>query len=74
MNIEKNIPAPEHFRSRNGGSIYPFKTMQVGDSVFFEGVRYNSKQMAAAKIYAKRYGVRLIGRTLDDGLRIWRVE
>lgn len=75
MKIEKGIPIPEITQGQRGRkSMYPFKQMEIGDSVFFEGADSKSKQMAAAKIYSKRYGIRLIGRTVDGGLRIWRVE
>lgn len=53
---------------------YGFGRMQIGDSMFFDGANTASKQMTAAKLYGKYHGWKFSGRTIDGGLRIWRVE
>ena len=74
MKIEKNIPIPESA----GESKYPFKDMEVGDSVFVEGQTSQGAAMMSAKNIERRYGVKFSARkrTEDgvDGVRIWRIE
>lgn len=57
-----------------GKEAYNFGRMAVGDSIFFEGANTTSKQMVAARIYGRYHGWKFSGRTIDGGLRIWRVE
>lgn len=72
--IEKNIPMPEA-SSRRGGSKYGFEKMEVGDSMFFQGgvattsfTPYNS-----ARYFQMANRVTFVCRTVEGGLRIWRV-
>lgn len=67
MKIEKHIPVP-----RQEKVSYPFKHMEIGDSVFFPNETTLSKAYISAKAYGNRYGVSFMGRTVDGGLRIWR--
>lgn len=67
MRIEKNVPAPE-----NTSAI--FKQMDVGDSVFLDGCDYSSRVFHRAKKYFQRNGKKMSVRTVDGGMRIWRVE
>ena len=71
MKIEKNIPVPE---SRGGGRKYPFSEMSVGDSIFFEGANSEGVEYNAAKVSGLRWGWKFRARSVDGGLRIWRVE
>lgn len=71
--IESGIPLPGPSGSR-GESIYPFERMSVGDSVFIEGAKSSGKEYAAARVCGKRKGMRFTARTVEDGVRIWRVE
>ena len=73
MNIEKNIPTPEGSGSGRPAK-YPFTKMEVGDSVFIAGGRQGCNELNAAKVYANRTGKRFSSRTVDGGLRIWRIE
>lgn len=68
--IEKGIDIPDSGSRRR----YEFNMMDVGDSIFFEGEKYVSKPMNAARSYGERNGKKFIGRQFPAGLRIWRVE
>jgi hypothetical protein len=73
MKIEKGIPIPD---SRGGGdrNKYPFGKMEVGDSVFFDGVKSNERPIIAARAYGRAHGLKFAVRIMDGGARIWRVE
>lgn len=73
--IDDSIPLPK----RKGNSAgrppkYPFAKMDVGQSVFFDGESYSSKVCIAAHAYGRRHGKRFSTRSVDGGLRVWRVE
>lgn len=74
MYIEKNIEAPTPKGGRN--PVYPFREMEVGDSVFLEGQDMNkeNKGYMSAWAYGRRSGKKFTGRVVEGGLRIWRVE
>lgn len=73
MIIEKNIPGP--IGGRNGRIKYPFREMEIGDSVFFpdEPKGSQSKPAMAARINATHWGWRFSSRKEGTGVRIWRV-
>ena len=72
MKIEKNIRPPELARGKP--PKYPFSKMEVGDSVFVEGAVMCGKEYQAASKVGAYKGWKFSGRTVDGGLRIWRVE
>lgn len=75
MNIEKGIQLPpkKNGGNRRGGVSELFRTMEVGDSVFFPG------KIAATASEAK-LAIRIFGRgnsavrTVDGGIRVWRLK
>lgn len=73
MQIDKAIPISDAKTGRK--AKYPFNKMMVGDSVFFKGEVLNSrsKPYSAARSHADDTGKKFSGRTVDGGLRIWRV-
>lgn len=73
MRIESGVPLPKD-NMRGSELKYPFIDMEVGQSVFFEGESTRSKMQARAHQVAKRHGKKFVCRTMDGGLRIWRVE
>lgn len=80
MKIEKGIPAPEEWSIGTGTgpgnrhAKWPFRDMEVGDSVFFEGVKTTALGPAnAARSYGNKYGKKFISRKFEDGVRVWRV-
>lgn len=54
---------------------YPFSEMQAGDSIFFpnESLGSLSKPAKAAIAWGGRYGRKFKSRSVDGGVRIWRV-
>ncbi len=68
--IEKNIPMP---RRRDEDLGLPFDQMEVGDSFLApdltKKVLYN-----AANSFRKKTGKRFLLRTVEGGIRCWRVE
>ena len=78
MHIEKNIPIPEAAGKTGRPTIYPFKDMSVGDSLFFpdEPKGSQSNPAAASKHATRRDGPcegwRFVARSIDGGVRIWR--
>src|SRR5262249_23517438 len=68
--IEAGIPLRR--RNRGGPSPYPFVEMMIGDS-FWVPVNEIQKGRQAAFDYAKQHKVRFETRTVDGGMRIWRV-
>lgn len=65
--IEKNVPVPEE-RTR-----YPLGKMEVTDSFLAMGKAAYSARSAAHK-YGKNHGKKFKTRTVEGGMRIWRVE
>ena len=64
--IEKNIPI------QRGREKYPFLKMEIGDSFVFSG---NRKVIgAAASWYGSRYKMKFTTRSVDGGVRVWRVK
>lgn len=73
MKIEKDVPVPP--RSTGPGSNkYPFAEMEVGDSVLFDEPRLKSPPYLAAQYHARKTGKKFVGRVVEGGVRIWRVE
>ncbi len=68
--IETGIPAP---KSKYGNTKYPFERMAVGDS-FLVAAGVAHRVSAAASSRAKRHpGEQYVVRTVDGGMRVWRV-
>lgn len=75
MKIETGIdlpPANTFQRQRK----YPFRDMNVGDSILFtpEPLGVESKPAKAARVFAYRNGFKFAARTVDGGVRIWRIK
>lgn len=68
MLVEKGIPIPET-RAK-----YPFKTMEVGESVLIADESVWARASNAAFMVGARGGKRFKTRKMSDGLRIWRIE
>ena len=69
IKIEKNVPLPEDGRRKK--TIYPFKTMDVGDS-FVTNVKHGHQSAATASFRYKPR--RFTAREVEGGWRIWRTE
>lgn len=67
--IETNVTIPPRNKA-----VYPWATMEVGDSFLVANYDLWSSVKSAAYLYSKRNGVKFTIRKLREGLRIWRVE
>ena len=77
--IDKNIPIPSERSNRLSHSC-PFDEMKVGDSFFIdlpvdkiEARRLRTTFSAMACAQRKKNGHRFTSRSIDGGLRIWRI-
>lgn len=71
MEIEKNVRIPLSGRGRP--KKYDFSDMDVGDSVLIRGEDTSGRAYLAANQYGRRTGKKFTGRSMDGGVRIWRV-
>lgn len=74
--IEKNLPIPP---SGTGRPKYPLRDMEVGDSFFvpvplINTLKFRNRLSSALTYFGKRHSVQFITRSVDDGIRVWRVE
>lgn len=77
--IESDVPIPVATeRGRPFKRVYPFKDMKVGDSMFYampDGAAAKRRRpVHAAYKYGQRSGKRFVSRSVEGGIRIWRVE
>lgn len=73
--VGKSFDIPEGAGRRGRPLEGPkFPDMEIGDSCFFEGEKIHGSVRAKAKRHAKRYGQKFACRSVDGGLRIWRIE
>lgn len=73
IEIESDIPMPDH---GHGGAKYPWRTMQVGDSIFTNGPRVNTYHWRKATGF--RFKTRKAEKIIDHqptlGFRTWRIS
>jgi hypothetical protein len=69
--IERGVPIPARRNPR--GSMYPFAEMEIGDS-FFVPDGTTKTISAAAQYFTKNLGRRFTVRTIDSGVRVWRID
>lgn len=72
MIIETNVPMPKN-ESRGRPPIYPFRDMDVGDSVLVSGQTVGGSAYLSAMQHGRLNGKKFSGRTEEGGVRIWRV-
>lgn len=71
--IEKGVPMPADQKGKKGSSKYPLADMSIGDSFFVPNGRITTVRKAAYQrgpALNRRFSVR----TVDGGVRVWRVE
>lgn len=74
--VERNVPAPGINRPSRA-TKYPFANLKVGDSFFVPHDRDNRaipRVRSAASIWAKYHNHKLVTRTVDGGIRVWRIK
>lgn len=68
--IEKGIPMPTSSGRDKSGIASVLRSMEVGDSIMS-----TEKNRSNLQNYAKRIGVKVVGRKMETGsVRFWRVE
>lgn len=66
--IDRNIPFPVH----REGHGYPWHQLDVGESFLYEGSILAAQQ--AALYYSRKTNKTFKARTLDNKVRVWRIE
>ena len=67
--IDKNVPMP----GVGSLGIYPWDKMEVGDSFLVKGK--NAASVRTVVWFAgKQHGRKFSTRTVDDGVRVWRIK
>ena len=68
MKIEKNIPIPA--KSTGPKELYPplLKQMQIGDSILL-----TTSQYAGLNLAARKMGIKITSRAVDNKRRVWRI-
>lgn len=82
MQIDSHVPPPRAFKGKNGRrSIYPFREMKPGESLFIPHEGAITKCAAyhgAATLQKRDPAYRFAGQTVIEngkpGVRIWRIE
>lgn len=75
MKIDKNKPIP---KGKVGGqTVYPFREMEIGDSIFCQ-LPQGSSMYAAARVFQNRNPeYKMAGRVVTEdgieGYRVWRI-
>lgn len=67
VKIDKNIPIPT-FNNK-----YPLGLLEVGDSFFIKGKNISDISSTISQ-YGRRKGTKFISRSVDNGVRVWRVQ
>lgn len=70
ITIEKNIPIPTKAGRYNR---YPFKQLKINESFFVPKGNRNNVSVAMAYFHRKNTNKRFVSRTVDNGIRVWRV-
>lgn len=70
IKIEKSIPLPDK-RSLNNNK-YPYKEMDVGDSFIVSGKKV-ANISSSSRYWHRKTGFTFICRTVEGGVRIWRI-
>lgn len=68
--IDKDVPVPTN--AVGGSPKYPWGTMERGDSFFVPNVP-KGRLTAAVWAAQKKSGFRFTTRTVDGGIRVWRI-
>jgi hypothetical protein len=72
MKIDKNIPVNQDGRGRK--QIYPFDTLDVGDSFFVKNKTSRDISGSINQARKKHPKKKFKSLTLQDGVRVWRIK
>ena len=70
VEIEKNIPVPK--KTRRKPYKYPFPYVEIGDSFFVAGKNQRFFGASVSKA-GKTLGCKFTVRTVEGGVRVWRI-
>ena len=70
--IEKNVPIPPKRGIGSGVLIYPWPDMKVNDSFFAPDRKIAN--FSAPRLYGRKHNMKFKCRTVDGGVRVWRVK
>jgi len=71
MIIEKNVPM--NGSKRGPKASYPFASMDVGDSFFVQDQDTQGRAAMGARAHGQYHGKKFSSRSVEGGVRIWRV-
>ena len=69
--IDNDVPMPDSMNS--GRRKYPWRDMQIGESFFGTGMDIHSLTKSRSDA-ERRTGYKFTCRTVDGGVRVWRVK
>lgn len=76
--IDKGIEIPAPNIANNARRLYPFPEMEIGDSFLVPGDGdkkvLQARLGSAACYFGKRNSKRFVTRSVEGGVRVWRVE
>lgn len=72
MKIDKHIPAPCPSEARAGWPVYPFATMEIGDSFAVDAERATAAIGAAKKWRQRHPGWQHTWARENGSVRLWR--
>lgn len=71
--IEKGIPLPERRPRREASRQYPWSSLEIGHSFFIPAPMTTLKLSSSLAYRHQNLGPRYVARTIDGGVRVWRV-
>lgn len=69
IKVESNVPFPE---GRMWSSKYPWSSLEVNQSFFVPGAQFRSMQSGASTA-GRKLGRTFRARTVEGGVRVWRL-
>ena len=72
--IESGVPAPAPRFIPKRKRKYPFDQMKINDSFFVPNGKVNTISVSVAQFHQKNKPKRLTCRTVEGGVRVWRVK
>ena len=71
--IERDVAVVPKRKKRRSNIKYPFDSMKIGDSFLVPSEDSHRSVSIAASNYGKAYGEVFVTRTVEDGVRVWRI-
>ena len=73
IRIETNVPIPQANGGRYRACKYPWRELRPGDSFYVAKGNRNSIN-AGVRNWSAKLGAKFTVRTMDGGVRVWRVS